>query len=120
MTAGQTVSFAETLQAFIDLLRREQTALIEGNIEALAALIPEKSALAERLNGISPAEAEALRGLATEARELNDTNGKLIAVLLQRNQQALNVLLAAADNAATYGRDGQPQTGLGSRSLGKA
>jgi flagella synthesis protein FlgN len=111
---------AEALRTFIDLLRREQAALIKGDIEALAALIPEKSALAERLNGISPAEAEALRALAAEARELNETNGKLIAVHLQRNQQALNVLLAAADNATVYGRDGQPQTGLGSRSLGKA
>ncbi|WP_126444162.1 flagella synthesis protein FlgN [Sulfuricystis multivorans] len=118
MTTEQ--SFAETLRVFIDLLRREQAALIKGDIEALAALIPEKSALAERLNGISPAEAEALRGLATEARELNETNGKLIALHLQRNQQALNVLRAAADNATVYGRDGQPRQGGVSHSLGKA
>lgn len=111
---------AETLQAFIDLLRREQAALIEGNIEALAALLSEKTALTERLKGISAEEAHRLRELAAEARELNETNGKLIAVHLQRNQQALNILLAAADNVATYGRDGQHRVGISNRSLGKA
>lgn len=111
---------AEALQAFIGLLRREQEALIAGDIETLAALLPEKTALTERLNGISAGEAQQLHELATEARRLNETNGKLIAMHLQRNQQALNVLLAAADHAATYGRDGQQQTGIGSRFLGKA
>lgn len=114
------MSAAETLQAFIELLRREQTALVENDIETLAALITEKTALTERLNGISAEEAQSLRELAAEARQLNETNGRLIAVHLQRNQQALNVLLAAADHAATYGRDGQQQAGVSGRSLGKA
>lgn len=114
------MSHAETLRAFIDLLCREQAALSEGDIEALAALLPEKTALTERLNGISAEEAHQLRELAAEARHLNETNGKLIAVHLQRNQQALNILLAAADHAATYGRDGQQQPLSGGRILGKA
>lgn len=114
------MSAAETLQAFIELLRREQAALTENDIEALAALLPEKTALTERVNGISADEARQLRELAAEARALNETNGKLIALHLQRNQQALNVLLAAADHAATYGRDGQPHSSLSGRSLGKA
>jgi flagella synthesis protein FlgN len=58
--------------------------------------------------------------LTAEARTLNETNGKLIAVHLQHNQQALNTLLAAIDQAATYGPDGQQRSGAGGRSLGSA
>lgn len=47
---------------------------------------------------------------AKEARALNETNGKLIAVHWQHNQQALAALMSAADNAVVYGPDGQ-QTG---------
>jgi flagella synthesis protein FlgN len=58
--------------------------------------------------------------LATEARELNQINGQLIALHMQNNQQALAVLMAAANQAMTYGPDGQ-QRGSGSgRSLGSA
>jgi flagella synthesis protein FlgN len=110
----------ETLQIFIDILRREQTALAAGDIDALAPLIAEKTALAEQLNQISVSEAAQFRDLANEASALNEANGKLIALRLQHNQQALNVLLAAANSAATYGPDGQQQSGLGSRILGKA
>ncbi len=58
--------------------------------------------------------------LTAEARALNETNGKLIAIRLQNNQQALSILMAAADQAVTYGPDGQQQTGGGGRSLGSA
>lgn len=114
------MSAKETLQAFIDVLRREQTTLAAGDIDALAPLIAEKTVLAERLNQTPASEAAMFRDLAGEARALNEANGKLIALRLQHNQQALNVLLAAADSAATYGPDGQQQSGVGSRILGKA
>ncbi|MDP1652678.1 MAG: flagellar export chaperone FlgN [Rhodocyclaceae bacterium] len=114
------MSAAEALRAFIDVLRREQALLTEGSIDSLAPLIAEKTALADRLNQMPASEAAALRELAAEARALNEINGKLIALRLQHNQQALNILLAAADSATTYGPDGQQQTGLGSRILGKA
>lgn len=110
----------ETLAAFVAVLRREQAALTAGDIDALAPLVAEKTALAEQLNRISAAEAALLRGLASEARSLNETNGKLIALRLQHNQQALNVLLSAADAVATYGPDGQQRSGVGSRILGSA
>lgn len=110
----------ESLEAFVAVLRREQEALAAGDIDALAPLIAEKTALAEQLNRISAAEAAPLRDLASEARSLNETNGKLIALRLQHNQQALNVLMSAADAVATYGPDGQQQSALGSRILGKA
>ncbi len=61
-----------------------------------------------------------LLALAAEAKALNEANGKLIALHLQHNQQALSVLLAAADQTATYGPDGQPKQGVGGRSLGSA
>jgi flagella synthesis protein FlgN len=111
----------ETLEAFVAVLRREQEALTTGDTDALVPLIAEKTALAERLNRF-PADAAAQhRDLVAAARTLNEANGKLIALRLQHNQQALNVLLAAANTAAaTYGPDGQQQAGLGSRILGKA
>jgi flagella synthesis protein FlgN len=58
--------------------------------------------------------------LAAEARAINETNGKAIALHMQHNQQALSVLMAAADKTATYGPDGQPLAGIGGRSLGSA
>ena len=58
--------------------------------------------------------------LAADARSLNETNGKLINLHLQHNQQALNVLLAAVDKAVTYGPDGQQKSASGGRSLGSA
>jgi flagella synthesis protein FlgN len=61
-----------------------------------------------------------LLALAAEARALNVSNGRVIALQLQHNQQALSVLMAAADQTATYGPDGQPRPGVGGRSLGSA
>jgi flagellar biosynthesis protein FlgN len=61
-----------------------------------------------------------LLALAAEARAINEANGKAIALHLQHNQQALSVLMAAADRTATYGPDGQPQAGVSGRSLGSA
>lgn len=110
----------EALAAFVDILRREQQALVAGDIDALAPLVAEKTALAEQLNRLSADEAGRCRDLAEEARALNEANGKLIALRLQHNQQSLNVLLAAESAATTYGPDGQQQSGLGGRILGKA
>lgn len=61
---------------------------------------------------------QALLALAARARALNETNGRLIAERLAHNRQALAVLLAAADQAALYGPDGQPRPLGGGRSLG--
>ena len=55
---------------------------------------------------------------ASEARALNEANGKIIAVRLQSNQQALAALTAASDKTATYGPDGHQHSNLGKRSLG--
>lgn len=58
--------------------------------------------------------------LARQARALNELNGKLIGLHLAHNQQALAALMSAANQAMTYGPDGQRQTGLGGRIIGSA
>lgn len=108
------------LRAFVALLEREQALLAEGQVEALPALIKEKSVLAARLDREPLALTDVARELVVRAGVLNETNGKLIALQLQRTQQALDVLATAARQAGTYGPDGQQQSGLGSRMLGKA
>lgn len=61
-----------------------------------------------------------LLALTTKAREINRVNGQLIGARLAGNQQALSVLLAAANQAALYGPDGQAQPLGSGRSFGAA
>lgn len=63
---------------------------------------------------------EHLLAVAGEAQALNQTNGKLIRLHLAHNQQAMNTLMAAANQATTYGPDGHQRTGGGGRFLGSA
>jgi flagellar biosynthesis protein FlgN len=138
------------VEAFVALLRQEQSLLETSNTESLATLAGEKTRLATELTQLCQArEAELTRlglgigkdgmnawceatdagsrsrwqgllKLGAEARSLNEQNGKLITIKLQNNQRALAVLAAAADQATTYGPDGQQQVGTGGRTLGKA
>ncbi|MCX8086968.1 MAG: flagellar protein FlgN [Rhodocyclaceae bacterium] len=66
------------------------------------------------------AQWERLLELAQRARDLNETNGRLIQLHLSHHQQALAALMNAANQITTYGPDGQQQGGLGGRILGKA
>lgn len=61
-----------------------------------------------------------LVAVAKAARQLNETNGAMIELQLQHNQQALAVLMSAANQAALYGPDGQRLSGGGGRSFDKA
>lgn len=138
------------VEAFVALLRQEQSLLETANTESLATLAAEKTRLAAELTqlcqsretelvrqGLSPGKAgmnawceatdagsrsrwQQLLKFGAEAKSLNEHNGKLIAIKLQHNQRALAVLAAAADKATTYGPDGQQLVGTGGRSLGKA
>ncbi len=56
----------------------------------------------------------ALLKSATEARELNELNGKLVAIRLQATQEALAILTQQARQTSLYGPNGQasPLTGL--------
>jgi flagella synthesis protein FlgN len=61
---------------------------------------------------------QAFLDLADRARNLNQINGGLIAARLAHNQQALATLMAAANQAALYGPDGQARPLGSGRSLG--
>ena len=61
-----------------------------------------------------------LMRLATEARSLNDINGKLITTRLAHNQAALSALQLSARAQNVYGPDGQASIVAGQRDLGRA
>ena len=58
-----------------------------------------------------------LLDLASKARSENETNGRLINLLLQQNQEALSVLLSSG-GGSIYGPDGQHRNLAGKRSFG--
>jgi flagellar biosynthesis/type III secretory pathway chaperone len=59
-----------------------------------------------------------LLALAAQARDGNETNGRLINLLLKQNQDALSVLLGGGSESI-YGADGQSRTlASGKRSFG--
>lgn len=122
----------DTLRAFVALLEREQDALINADTDMLLQLAEEKVRLSDALaalaaarrNAAAPVGADAqtgqaLRQLAARARQLNQSNGELIQIKLRYNQQALNVLLGAAQQTgALYGADGQTSVSGSGRTLG--
>jgi flagellar biosynthesis protein FlgN len=139
------------LDRFIELLQQEQAALVAADVDKLQSLSESKQKQSEQLNslvqqriimiersGFSPDAAGIKAWLAGQpsavveawhkltnhaqiAKQLNQTNGKLIQTHLQFNQQALATLMSAAKVADVYGADGQPRTGASStqRSIGK-
>lgn len=132
------------LREFVTLLQEEQSALLDGKGDGLAALVEKKSALAGRLTDCAGQREAALAGLglpagrdgmeawlataaaaarndwqellplAATARNLNELNGKLIGTRLQHNQQALAALMGATERAMTYGPDGHAHPPAGS------
>lgn len=72
------------------------------------------------LNPKDRADWRKLLELTGEAQTLNESNGKLIAMRMQHNQQSLNVLLSAANQATLYGPDGQTKPTGGGHLFGKA
>ena len=138
------------LRDFVALLGQEQALLLEGDVDALMALAgqrpsssggcnspptngpacspqrgskPDAAVMQAILEGNAAALAnwqESLE-LVAEARSRNNLNGQLITQRMQHNQQALAVLLAAAEQpAATYGPDGQSRPHLAGRHFGSA
>lgn len=138
------------LKDFVALLGQEQALLLDGDVDALMALAGQKTQLYRRLQftadertrllaaaRLKP-DAEVMRrilegnpaalaqwqdtlDLASEAHALNALNGRLITQRMQHNQQALAVLLAAAEQpAATYGPDGQSRPHVSGRHFGSA
>lgn len=126
------------LGEFVALLGDEEQALVAGDTETLAKLTPRKTELVSRLNQIAelrnlsmranglPADtvgleswrrrdgaaagaAGQLMALAEQARERNRVNGQLIALHLQKTQEALAALTGGDARRQTYGRDGQTE-----------
>jgi len=58
--------------------------------------------------------------LASDARTLNEINGKLITTRLSHNQAALSALQLSARAQNIYGPDGQAAVSAGQRELGSA
>lgn len=140
------------LDQFIELLQQEQAALVAADVDKLQSLSELKQQLSEHLNTLAqqrvaqqeragysadasgtrawlaaqpPAVGDAWKKLlatAQTARDLNQTNGQLIQTHMQHNQQALSVLMGAANRLDVYGADGQPLSGPGGgqRIIGKA
>lgn len=132
------------LREFVQILHREQQALVAANADVLLPLTTEKNTAANRLTGLAnqrslalaacglPANGEGMTQwlkknpvkesrlwtefltLAQEARTVNDLNGKLIQDRMSHNQKALVALTAASENAAIYGPDGQTRFTPGS------
>ena len=127
-----------SLLAFVGLLEREQTALVENNTDLLLELAEQKSAHALALSELVATRHQLLKSNLPElsaetitawlqahcsqalpiwlsirksgekARQLNQSSGELIQMKLRHNQQALMVLNNAVNKANLYGADGQP------------
>lgn len=140
----------KVLEEFVALLKREEAYLIEPvDVDALVGLVGTKNDIARRLADATASReaalghgerkllmAERLRRepaasaahrlwprlleLAAEAQRLNATNGKLIQIHLQHNQNALLALMNAGNQLVPYGADGQRHGLSGSRLLGSA
>ena len=139
----------EGLVAFIALLTDEQKSLQNGEIEALGKQSEQKSQLLLRLGRLAeqrnrlladagwPADkagmdalahtsdaaaqrSQHLLYLAAEARELNRLNGQLIAMHLQRTQNALAILTRSQAGSGLYGPNGQTAARTGYRFIDSA
>ncbi len=129
--AALTLGDVEQLNALVSDKTRLATRLAacaDARHRLLAALhlLADRSGMSQWLARPEVAASElgrtwnTLLSLASQAQTLNATNGILIANRLQHNQQALNALLAASNQAALYGPDGQTHTQGKGRSLGSA
>lgn len=129
----------QIFQQFLDTLNAEQRALSANNVAALAEISQTKTQQVETLSRLAGDRMRYLNSLGInanqdgmeqwqamagnaarkawkelleigrEANALNQINGRLILQTMQFHQQALAVLLAAANQVSLYGADGQPQ-----------
>lgn len=137
------------LAGFLDLLQEEERLLLDGAADQLVELADRKTQLYHQLQRIHDDRAlrlarlglgnddagmrkvleagpaalprwEAVLDLATQARDRNTSNGKLIAERMRHNQGALSILMAATERPQFYGRDGQTRFGGRGRNFGSA
>lgn len=140
----------QILQQFVAILEEEQKVLIKGGKDELPPITKTKTQLTEALAALGESRSAAFAAagvptdreglsvwlqktpakfreqwtafieLAATAKNLNDINGRLVAERLSNNQQAIQVLMAAANRPATYGPDGQTNAIGNGRTLGSA
>lgn len=125
-----------SLMEFVEILKKEQNALVQGKIDEIDYLASDKSRLIERLIQFDNHRNEYLKnqGLTLEknsistwfakhysnqslwnellklvriAQLLNHSNSLIISTHLQHNQRAFTALHCAAGNVSLYGPKGQ-------------
>ncbi len=94
------------------LLARAGVKPAKADIDALFASGPEWAACCKPFAD--------LLDLAREAHDANQANGLMIRAQMKSSQQALAVLMSAAEQASTYGPDGQSMARTSRRSFGSA
>lgn len=127
----------DAIKTFIEILEKEQNALVQGNIDNLDYLASQKTEIIKKLVNLDEKRAQYLAAqglslntecvnsllppedtltstiwtellqLAKKAKQLNQTNGTIISTRLQQSQQALAALKNAAGNVSLYGPKGQ-------------
>ena len=115
---------ASQYQVLLNILKAEQQALVQGAVEEINRICEEKSlcvagidALEQQRQALSDNDTckldpslsdlwQQLNHIATQARELNLANGRVINARLQRTQDALSIL-RTDERDPTYGPDGQ-------------
>ena len=98
----ESVLLDEVLQA----LQAEQSALVQGDTDALPALSQSKIHALERLAGAlraAPGAARAAAASLATAQRLNETNAALVAARAGVNRARLDTLLALAGHAPAAG-----------------
>ena len=101
------VNLREVVDALEDLLERERTQILAGEIEKLSRLLPEK----ERLLNILKASDESLPMLE-QLRHQADRNQQLLAAAargIRSVKQRLDALKASRTELRTYSQTGRPQ-----------
>jgi flagellar biosynthesis protein FlgN len=133
------------MREFLALLTSEQQLLLNNESDTLLVLSETKAQAAKHLKEMAESRRKALlsqafptmetwvskhaphcqkiwreiRKLASQAQQLNTTNGELIQSKLRFNQQAMRVLFNASPNAAgVYGPNGHANIGSSGRHLG--
>lgn len=129
----------QAISQFHETLQAEQKALVSNDVAALATISQTKQRQVDTLNRLTSERMRHLADLgfgsnenavaqwlsvadeherrawddllniASEANTCNQINGKLILQGMQHHQQALAILLAAANQVSLYGADGQPR-----------
>jgi len=135
----------ELIRGFIEVLAEERETLGKTDMEPLFALSERKGQIVRQLDQLSdsraallaqtglPHDREGIQKLlgnaglpawtdylaaAEQARNMNLDNGRVITERLKHNHQGLAILMAHADQPATYGPDGVSRVKPGSRILG--